>query len=69
MSSSTRSWRQIVLQADPDFLRDSLRPVVYEFSNGRQFRQRLYPYYRFLLTEDGQIMQTEDGKLMELEEG
>lgn len=31
------SWLQQVIEADPNFRRDSLRPVVYEFSNGRKF--------------------------------
>jgi hypothetical protein len=45
MSSSTRSWRQTVLDAgDPDFMTESLRPVVYEFSNKRKFRQPVDPY-------------------------
>lgn len=34
---SVRSWRQIVLDADPDWQRLSRRPWVYEFSNGRRF--------------------------------
>lgn len=42
--STTRSWRQMVLDADPDFLRRSLRPIVYEFSNGRKFLQPADPY-------------------------
>jgi hypothetical protein len=42
--SSTRSWRQRVLDADPDFLRAALRPVVYEFSSGRKFEQPADPY-------------------------
>lgn len=53
--STTRSWRQRVLEADPDFLRLSLRPVVYEFSNGRKFLQPADPYadpaYVFVLDQ------------------
>lgn len=58
--STTRSWRQKVLEADPNFLRKSLRPVVYEFSNGRKFIQPADPYgggHPFTLDEsplDGQ---------------
>ena len=29
------SWSQMVREADPDFTRLSLRPVVYTFSKGR----------------------------------
>src|SRR5579859_1606288 len=32
------SWRQLVLENDPDWIRDSLNPRVWEFSNGRIFR-------------------------------
>lgn len=31
------SWQQQVQEADPNWLRDSLRPVIYQFSNGRRF--------------------------------
>ena len=31
------SWQQIVLENDPDWVRLSLNPVVWEFSNGRRF--------------------------------
>lgn len=43
-TSSTRSWAQQVRQADPDFQQESTRPVVYEFSNDRKFRQKADPY-------------------------
>lgn len=43
-SSSTRSWAQEVRAADPDFQVESTRPVVYEMSNGRKFRQKADPY-------------------------
>lgn len=33
-----RSWRQMVLEADPDFHEESNRPIAYEMSNGRVFR-------------------------------
>jgi hypothetical protein len=39
-----RSWRQMVIDADPDYLRETSRPVVYVFSNGRKFRQKADPY-------------------------
>jgi len=31
------SWQQLVLENDPDWVRQSLNPVVWEFSNGRRF--------------------------------
>lgn len=31
------SWRQMVLDADPDWSRNYQRPKVYFFSNGREF--------------------------------
>lgn len=37
--STVRSWRQMVLDADRDFILESTRPIAYEFSNGRKFRQ------------------------------
>ena len=41
-NSSVRSWLQIVRDADKDFDKESLRPIAYEFSNGRKFRHRPY---------------------------
>ncbi len=43
-ASTTRSWRQRVIEADPDYVRKSLRPVVYEFGDGRKFTQKPDPY-------------------------
>lgn len=34
------SFQDLVTQADPDWLRDKLRPVVYKFSNGKEFVAR-----------------------------
>lgn len=31
------SWLQQVQEADPNYRQESLRPWVYEFSNGRRF--------------------------------
>lgn len=42
--STVSSWRQRVLDADPDWYEDSLRPWIYEFSNGRRFHQPSDPY-------------------------
>lgn len=33
-----RSWLQLVLQADPEFYAKRKDELLYEFSNGRQFR-------------------------------
>ena len=38
------SFRQQVIEADPDFVRGSLRPWCYEFSNGRRFVDKPDPY-------------------------
>lgn len=43
-STTTRSWRQMVQDADPDYQQESRRPIVYEFSNARKFRQKPDPY-------------------------
>lgn len=47
---SVRSWRQIVLDADPDWQRLSRRPWVYEFSSGRKFTDP-DPLYNFGSTD------------------
>ncbi len=36
----TISWQQIVVDEDPDWLRKKLRPIRYEFSNGKRFVAR-----------------------------
>jgi len=38
------SWQQLVLENDPDWVRQSLNPVVWEFSNGRRFVDPAQPY-------------------------
>lgn len=60
MSSRILSWEQLVREADPDHSRLSLRPWVYEFSNGRRFLDPLPLYGRpasvteaILLMQDG----------------
>ncbi len=71
--STTRSWRQRVLEADPDFLRKSLRPVVYIFSSGRKFTQPADPYQGGfqpaggILTEDDAVIMTEGGDAITVE--
>jgi hypothetical protein len=46
------SWEQMCLEADPDFRRLSLRPWVYEFSNGRLFIEALPVYGSYGITDD-----------------
>lgn len=33
----TINFKQLVLEADPNWEKENLRPVIYEFSNGRKF--------------------------------
>lgn len=35
---TVRTWRELVIKADPDFERDKRNELEYEFSNGKQFR-------------------------------
>lgn len=36
-----KTWRQLVVEADPDFVQESENPISYEFANGkRKFRER-----------------------------
>jgi len=39
------SWTGLVQEADPDFYRRLLQPIIYEFSNGRCFVNPV-PYYQ-----------------------
>jgi hypothetical protein len=34
---TTQTWKLIVQRADRDWSKGSVRPVAYEFSNGREF--------------------------------
>lgn len=45
-STTQRSWRDRVREADPDWETDEerKRPVVYTFTNGRKFRDKADPY-------------------------
>lgn len=43
------SWQQLVLENDPDWIRNSLYPRVWEFSNGRVFTDTV-PLYSFTTT-------------------
>jgi hypothetical protein len=43
-NSSTLSWVQQVKTADPNWEKDRLRPVTYQFSNGRTFTDKPNPY-------------------------
>jgi hypothetical protein len=42
--TTQRTLRQMVQEADPEFQKESRRPVIYSFSNGREFRQKPDPY-------------------------
>lgn len=60
--ASVRSWSQLVRNADPDFDRESRRPWVYEFSNGRRFLDKPNPYRPYyLLTDAGELIHGDDG--------
>jgi hypothetical protein len=52
------SWRQLVIEADPQWLRESLQPWVFEFSNGRLFVDTLPTYTPFAdgLINDGGVL-------------
>lgn len=38
--AKTISWQSEVQNADPDWLKNKLRPIRYEFSNGKRFVAR-----------------------------
>jgi hypothetical protein len=42
--SRTISWQQEVMANDPLWSQQALRPVIYEFSNGRTFTRNPNPY-------------------------
>lgn len=42
--STTRSWLSIVREADPEFDAKKRKQMVYDFSNGRKFYDKLDPY-------------------------
>lgn len=42
--SSTKTIKELVLKADPEWPFESKRPVVYQFSGDREFRQKANPY-------------------------
>ncbi len=66
-NTTTRSWLQMVQDADPDFRK---RPWVYEFSNGRRFDEPAELYPQFLTADDNTTLLTGDGTDGELlEEG
>lgn len=41
------SWAGLVQEADPDYLRKLIQPIIYEFSNGRDFVAPASPYANF----------------------
>lgn len=54
------SWEQMCFEADPDFRRLSLRPWVYEFSNGRRFVEAQPVYGTTGITDDFGTVITDD---------
>lgn len=46
------SWLQMCMESDPDFRRLSLRPWIYEFSNGRLFIESIPVYGSTGITDD-----------------
>jgi hypothetical protein len=44
MATRLISFRQLVLEADPDWQRGASKPMAYEFSNGRLFYREPNPY-------------------------
>jgi len=54
------NWRQRCINADPNFYEDSLRPWVYEFSNGRRFKQPTDPYQGGYIPPDPFILDRSD---------
>jgi hypothetical protein len=44
MSTRILSFEQLCLEADPDMVRKSRTPWIYEFSNGRLFNREANPY-------------------------
>jgi len=56
------SWTQLVLEADPNFRRQSLQPWVFQFSNGRLFIDTIPTYTPFAagLANDGGVLILDD---------
>jgi len=66
----TLSWLQMCLQADPDFRPLSLRPWIYEFSNGRLFIQPLPVYGTPYITDDyGNVITDDYGTPIQADSG
>lgn len=42
--TTIKSWMQRVQDADPEWRQKGLRPIVYEFSNGRVFKDNPTTY-------------------------
>lgn len=61
------SWQQLVRENDPNFTRLSLRPWVFEFSNGRLFVDALPLYSGYEITEE--LLLTNDQPLSFLSHG
>jgi hypothetical protein len=50
----------MVREADPNFTRTSLRPMIYEFSNGRVFIEPSPVYTPYDITDDLGAVITDD---------
>jgi len=35
---TTQTWKTLIQRADRDWTKNAVRPVAYEFSNGREFK-------------------------------
>lgn len=54
------SWLQMCMESDPDYRRLSLRPWIYEFSNGRLFIESLPVYGQTGIIDDSGNAITDD---------
>lgn len=43
-NSSTLNWMQEIMKLDPTWQKTRTQPEVYEFSNGRKFKDKPNPY-------------------------
>lgn len=64
------SWLQMCLEADPSFHQLSLRPWVYEFSNGRLFIEALPVYGSYGIVDDfGTAITDDSGTQIQSDQG
>jgi hypothetical protein len=62
------SWQQLVQEADPDWQREKSRPVMFRFSNGRQFTwtPAAYQGTMFLSDDLGRLILDDRGNAIPL---